>query len=245
MRRRSAESSRTSGGYSPHWRDRSLIKALTFDLYGTLVDWEAVWVRVANGFLKERGAKVGPGEFCREWKALVLEMGGKKYERYKLLIGKALVELFRKYGIPGGEGDAMPLIAAWGEIRPFADVNDALRELKVKFKLAILSNSDDDLIQAVLPGMPPVFDHVITAEDVGAYKPDRKMYSAAVERLGGEGSEVMHVARSQYDVKAALDYGMEGTWVNRAGEAWQYGARPRNTVNDIQELVSLLSRTGA
>jgi len=224
-----------------------LIKALTFDLYGTLVDWESVWVRVATSFLEGR-AQVDPHEFCAEWKALVLEMGARHYERYKTLVRKALVDMFRKYGISGGEGDAMPLLAAWGDIRPFPDVNEALKELKRHHELVVLSNSDNDLIQKVLPGLAPVFDRVITAEDVGAYKPDRRMYAAALERLGAKANEVMHVARSQYDVRAALDFGMEGVWVNRAGEAWQsgrFGAQPKNTVADIRGVVSLLSRTGA
>jgi len=219
------------------------IKALTFDLYGTLVDWEPVWMRIAKPILETRGAKVDPARFCMEWKLQSLEMGRKRYEEYKVLLGKALVHVLRKYGLSGNEDDATPLIASWGDIRPFADVNDALLQLRGVHRLVILSNTDNDLIQRVLPSLPPVFDHVITAQDVGAYKPDRRMYAAAVERLGLPPSQVMHVARSQYDVRAALDFDMQAVWVNRAAEKWEYAGRaPGNIVEDIRGVVALLSR---
>lgn len=218
------------------------VEALTFDLYGTLVDWEVVWTKVAAGFLSGHGAKVTPGEFCNFWKAECLRLGTEKYDRYANLLRKGLVQAYRSYGVNGSGRDSEALLRSWGEIKPFPDVEDSLRRLKRSFKLCIISNTDNNLIEEVLSHFRVTFDEIVTAEDVRAYKPAPKMYQTALERLACSANHAMHVARSQYDVVGSKRTGMWSTWVNRTGEPWQErDTKPDLEVKDIRALADQLS----
>lgn len=217
------------------------VEALTFDLYGTLVDWEAVWTKVAGKFLAQYRAKVTPQEFCNFWKAECLRLGNTKYERYASLLRKGLGEAYRRYGINGSVNDSEVLLRSWGEIGPFPDVEDALRRLKRNFRVCIISNTDNNLIDQVLPHLRISFDEIITAEDLRAYKPALKMYRTALEQLACKADHAMHVARSQYDVVGSKRMGMWATWVNRAEEPWQErDAKPDLEVKDIKDLADQL-----
>ena len=103
-------------------------------------------------------------------------------------------------------------------MRPFLDVNPALKEMRKRYKLAVISNTDNDLIGKVMPSFDVTFDIVMTSEKAKAYKPAPSIYLGTLERVRARPEEAMHVARTQYDVFAAKELGFKVAWVNRGNE---------------------------
>ena len=216
------------------------LRALTFDVYGTLLDWENTWARAAQRMLTKYSSMVNANEFVRIWKSKTHELGYKNYEKYVTLLPKGLAETFRHYGIKGDPKHARLIIDNWSSMKPFPDVPPSLRKLKKHFALAIISNTDNQLIEKVLKVFGVNFEVVVTSEMARAYKPSPKIYETALKLLRYKASEVMHVARSQYDVAGAKSFGMKGTWVNRASETFQEEPLPDKQVSDLRELVEFL-----
>ena len=114
----------------------------------------------------------------------------------------------------------------------FPDVVDGLRSLKERYKLAVISNVDDDLFAGTAKGLGVGFDAVITAEQVGSYKPDLRNFTVAAERMGVDRRKWLHVAESLYhDIAPANRLGIKSVWVNRADRGG--GTRVVDAVPDL------------
>jgi 2-haloacid dehalogenase len=182
----------------------------TFDCYGTLIDWEAgIRAELARVFgpdrVEERFARYH--ELERELEA----DGG-------LLYRDVTAEAMRRLGAPAGEETGLAdSIPAW---RPFPEVRDALEEARSRgWSLAVLSNSDPDMIAAskALIGVP--FDETVVAGEIGSYKPAPGHWREFSERTGADPARHVHVAASLFhDVAPARALGLPTVWVNRLGE---------------------------
>jgi 2-haloacid dehalogenase len=131
--------------------------------------------------------------------------------------------------------------------RPFPDTVPALRALARRFRLGIISNIDNDLFAATAAALEVEFEWVITAQDVGSYKPCRRNFERAVERIALSRSRILHVAQSLYhDVAPAGATGLTTVWVNRRGERGGFGATPASeaspdvAVRTLGELAALI-----
>jgi 2-haloacid dehalogenase len=218
--------------------DFSKFRIITFDCYGTLIDWE-------TGIL---GAfrSVFPGVKDREVLTLYSELEpaiqASGYKTYRLVLREVLAGVAQQLGkeVPAGREDALAdSIAGW---LPFPDTVAALERLKTRFKLAIISNIDNDLFAHTARHLRVGFDYVITAQEVGAYKPSLKNFEVAEKRIQTPRSEWLHAAESIYhDVVPAKHLGIANVWVNRRankkfGATKQVAERPDLEVPNLAAL---------
>ena len=187
----------------------------TFDCYGTLIDWNA-----GIGGVLERlyGAEQAP-ELLRRYHELEPEIQAERYRSYAEVLTLTLERLANEvgYGIPEGESGVLPQsLPNWP---PFPEVPEALAELRRRgWNLAILSNSDRDLIAASQRQLGVPFDLVVVAEDVGSYKPEPGHWQR-FDELTADREHHVHVAASLFhDIAPARKLGLKTVWINRLDE---------------------------
>ena len=190
-------------------------EVLSFDCYGTIVDWESGILSYLQPVLLGHDAHVLDAfllEFFAETEPEV-QAGGSKYRD---VLREVLARLGKRLGFTPTE-DALngfpESIADW---KPFADSVAALERLQQRFELVIVSNVDDDLFAHTQAQLGTEFAHVVTAERTGAYKPDLKMFDAALAATGRDASQILHVAQSLFhDIAPARQAGFDTVWIDR------------------------------
>jgi 2-haloacid dehalogenase len=188
----------------------------TFDCYGTLIDWNA-----GIGAVLERlwGVEQAP-KLLERYHQLEPEIQAEQYRSYAEVMTLTLEALAREvgYGIPEGESDM--LVQSLPEWPPFEEVPDSLAELRRRgWWLAILSNSDRDLIAASMKRLGVPFDLAIVAEDMHSYKPAHGHWERFYEVTTADRDHHVHVAQSHFhDIVPANELGLTSVWVNRLGE---------------------------
>jgi len=187
----------------------------TFDCYGTLIDWNA-----GIGGVLERlyGAEQAP-DLLRRYHELEPEIQAERYRSYAEVLTLTLERLAHEagLGIPEGESGALPQsLPDWPA---FPEVPEALAELRRRgWSLAILSNSDRELIAASQRRLGVPFDLVVVAEDVGSYKPEHGHWQR-FDELTADREQHVHVAASLFhDIAPARELGLKTVWINRLGE---------------------------
>ena len=196
----------------------------TFDCYGTLVDW--------NGGIRAQLARVFGDERAGELLKRYHELEPQLQADGKLSYREVLTEAMRRLGAPVGEETALAdSLASW---QPFPEVPEALGEARHQgWKLAILSNTDRDYIEASMERLGVPFELAIVASEIGSYKPALGHWRAFEERVGTPPD--VHVAASLFhDVAPANDLGLPSVWINRLGEQ----PRPQPT-RELQDLANL------
>jgi len=166
---------------------------------------------------------------------------------------EVLQSVVRQFGEQLGftptDKEASSLPESLKDWKPWPDTVTALRELKSRFRLAIVSNVDDDLFAATKPQLGVEFDQIITAEQAEAYKPSLKIFELALSRIGVPAHRVLHVGQSLYhDVLPAQSLGLATVWVNRPSARSGVGAvkaaqgRPDLEVSSLAELAAACAR---
>lgn len=172
------------------------IKALVFDVFGTIVDWRSGVARGAAAFLDRHAPSLDPLEFADAWRAEYspsmeeIRSGRRRYVRLDVLHRENLVRTLDRYGIvdvPDADIDALNL--AWHSLDPWPDAVAALQRLKRRFIIAPLSNGNIRLMVDVAKRAGLPWDAILGAEVVRAYKPSPQVYSDTVEILGVEPAE--------------------------------------------------------
>ena len=224
--------------------DFTQFEVITFDCYGTLIDWESGILSAMRPMLEERGVDLGDDELLEMYSQFESEAQKGKYVSYKKNLQTVVLKFAMKYDfIPlPAEGDAISdSIKNW---LPFEDTVDALKTLKEHYKLAIISNIDDDLFEATAKHLDVEFDWVITAQQVQAYKPSIRNFTFAFDKMSVSAGKILHVAQSLYhDVAPAKSLGLKTVWVNRREGMTGTGATPHQDVKpdleigDLNELV--------
>jgi 2-haloacid dehalogenase len=194
----------------------------TFDCYGTLVDWEGG----AASFLYDLSLRQGnpepePGRVLRErWEAIQFELIQGDYRPYREVLARSLEAWMDERGYAWREEEGEALLRSMRSWQPFPDTRPALlRTRAAGMKLAIISNTDRDIIEHTLRHIEVPFDAVITAEDARAYKPSDAVFDHALAELGVPPEEILHVAFGfKYDIGPAGRHGMGSAWVNRHAE---------------------------
>lgn len=226
--------------------DPNAFDVLTMDCYGTLIDWQGGIVDYLQPVLTFHDAHV-TDEFILELFAAtepVLQREGGKYE-------DVLRQILDRFGTRLGfvptpaERDGFP--ASLGEWQPFPDTIDALVRLATRYQLAIISNVDDALFSLTSRTLDVEFDHVITAERVGAYKPDSRMFEAALEAIGCDRDRILHVAQSLFhDIAPASGMQIATVWIDRnqgaQGAAQDTQAQPTWTFSTLGEFADAVLR---
>ncbi len=224
--------------------DPDAYEALTFDCYGTLVDWQRGIVDYLQPVLLRHDAHV-IDEFILTFFSRtepVLQAAGGSY-------ADVLRDVLRQLGtrlafLPSAEElDGFP--PALAASPPFADTLEALGRLAARFDLAIVSNVDDDLFATTNAVLGARFAAVVTAQQTGCYKPNPVMFQTALERLGQRPSQVLHVGQSLFhDVAPAAELGMDTVWIDRnqgaVGAAQDASAQPDWTFPNLREFADAI-----
>ena len=225
--------------------DFSRFEILTFDCYGTLINWEAGILAALHQVLSAHGKKLDDAALLKLYGDFELLSEQGAFHSYR----EVLQSVVRRFGAELGftptaeQARSLPdSLATW---EPWPDTVAALSQLKARFRLAILSNVDDDLFATTRPKLGVAFDEVITAQQAQAYKPSLKLFELALNRIQAPAHRVLHVGQSVYhDVIPAQALGLATVWVNRPSARAGVGAvkaaeaKPDLTVSSLAELAA-------
>jgi 2-haloacid dehalogenase len=220
--------------------------ALTFDCYGTLIDWETGLLAALRAPLATHGIaeddQVLLESFARHESAV--EAG--PYRRYREVLGDVLTAMLAEHGATAGAEEREAFGASVADWPAFPDAAAALGRLHERFSLGVITNCDDDLFAASARRLETEFDWVITAQQARRYKPNPRGFELAFERIGLPTSRILHVAQSLYHAHVpAKRLGLSTVWVDRRGSRPGFGATPPAeatpdlTVPDMATLASL------
>jgi 2-haloalkanoic acid dehalogenase type II len=211
---------------------------VTFDCYGTLIDWETGIRTAFMRAAREDGVNLDESRVVPTYADVEHVVEREKYRRYR----DVLAETARRVGNALGwrvpyAGFLADSLSSW---LPFADTNPALERLRAAgIRLGILSNIDDDLIALTRRHFTTDFDLVITAQEVGSYKPLPMHFLAARERIGA--AEWIHAAQSNFhDIVPTNALGIANAWINRKGNRALAGGMPSLEFRDLSELADAL-----
>jgi 2-haloacid dehalogenase len=161
---------------------------------------------------------------------------------YREIGERAVAYVMDRCEIPYTEEDTHWLVGEIEKLKPFPDVLPALERLKTRYKLAILSNGDRDMLEAAKAHIGFPFDHVISVEEAGYFKPHWKTYAKAAEVIGLEPSRILFVANHAFDCVGAKAYGMRTAFIDRRKRPFgETPHRPDLTVADFAELTTALT----
>ena len=223
-------------------------QAITFDCYGTLIDWESGILRVLRPLLAEHGKPVDPEEILEVYAELEPAIQAAKYEPYRAVLAEIMRAVGQRYGFSVSTDEARSLANSLKNWMPFPDTVPALRELKSKYRLGIISNIDDSLFADTAQHLQVAFDWVITAQQAGAYKPSRAIFELALKKIGLPAKRILHVGQSVFhDVIPAKPLGLSTVLVTRRGPGAvkRAVAKPDLEVPDLRTLAQMAVGAGS
>lgn len=205
--------------------DISGIKALTFDVFGTVVDWRSSITREGRRLGEARGIDLDWSAFADDWRAGYgpsmsrVRRGELPWTNIDALHRMVLDELLEKHGVTGlTEEEKVDFNKAWHRLTPWPDSVSGLTRLKKRFVLATLSNGNVALLTNMAKNAGLPWDCILSAELFKHYKPDPEAYQGAARLLGLEPGEVMMVAAHQNDLRSAQKAGLKAAFVPRPDE---------------------------
>src|SRR6266702_8646129 len=225
----------------------TLPKTNTFDYYGTLNDWERAIQQFFAESLNSKGiGYVDPQTLQEEREEIQFRYIQEQYRPYRQVLRDTLKMVFNNYHIPTNNEECDEFADAMGYWKPFPDTRDAILELQKLVKVALITNTDDDIIRETEKTIGVKFDEIVTAQQAGAYKPSHKGFHLARERLSLPKSEIWHAGFGfKYDIVPATELGYTTVWVNRQGEARPVGVKETFLVGDMQTLVYVIKGIAA
>ena len=207
---------------------------VSFDCYGTLVDWETGISNAVGEVLESHGVTMSRREILGLFADVEPRVqGSRDFLKYRDVLRRVMELMGSELGMELSESELGCLADSLPDWPVFPDTVGALRALKERYRLAIISNVDDDLFAGTAEALEVEFDAVVTAEQVGSYKPDLRNFEVARERMGVEKEHWLHVAESLYhDIGPANRLGIASVWVNRADRGG--GTRWSEAVPDVE-----------
>lgn len=226
--------------------DFSAYSVITFDCYGTLIDWEIGMLSALKPLLNHHNIQLNDEQILEKFAEFESDLEKGEYRQYREIL-KAVVRRFGeefRFAPSLVEQNCLPdSIKQW---LPFPDTIEALKQLKQSLKLGIISNIDDALFADTAQRLEVPFDYIITAEQVGSYKPSLNNFQRAIERIELPSEQIIHAAASVYhDIIPASSLELTTVWVNRRANQGGSGAAPSASaqadlvVPDLQTLAAL------
>ena len=229
--------------------DFNRFEILTFDCYGTLINWEDGILRCLHRILAAHGKDTDDVTILQLYGDFEVHAEQGAYRRYRDVLQSVVRQFGEQLGFTPTEPEAHSLPESLPNWKPWPDTVSALFELQSRFRLAVVSNTDDDLFAATQPQLGVEFDQVITAQQARAYKPSLKIFELALNRVGVPAYRILHVGQSVYhDVLPAQSLGLATVWVNRpsaragVGAVKAADARPDLQVASLAELAAACAR---
>jgi 2-haloacid dehalogenase len=200
---------------------------LTFDCYGTLIDWEAGILAGLHRVLGARAVAADDEDLLQRYARHEAAIEAGDYLRYREVLGRSLRGVCAELGVEPSDDEAAAFGGSVGAWPAFPDSAEALARLASRFRLAVITNCDDDLFAASNRRLGLTFDWVITAQQAGSYKPSHRNFEIAFERIGGPRDRILHVAQSLFhDHVPAKELGLSTVWVDRRHDRPGSGATP-------------------
>jgi 2-haloacid dehalogenase len=223
-------------------------EVLTFDCYGTLIDWETGIWETLQPVLTSHHIEIVTDKVLELYAELEAKAERGTYQEYKTILRMALAGLGRRLGFEPTPIELEQFSASVKNWPAFPDSTSALQSLKKKYKLAILSNIDDDLFAFSAQRLQVKFDWIITAQQAKSYKPSLDNFRLAFELIGLPTNRILHVAQSLFhDIVPAKALGLSTVWVNRRHNQVGFGATPPAQVqpdHEVPDLKTLASEMG-
>ena len=226
------------------------VRALTLDLYGTLLDVESSLLQAFTDYLKYWEYTGIAREVIRAWESAyfqetmidtLLDHGRTPFEQ---ISRSCLKQTLSTIDIKATPADVETLLAARVRGTLFPDVQQGLMALASNFSLVILSNGDKDALEQTVANLHLPITTVISGEQAGAYKPHPAVYRTAIQELGLQPTEMMHVASHAWDIRGAKACGLAGAFINRTGATYvESPFQPDLEVRDFNHLAKELSHS--
>ncbi len=223
-------------------------EVLSFDCYGTLIDWENGIINALKTILSNHDINISEQQILELFaqRESIQEAGD--YLKYREILKRVVQNFGIKLKFIPTESELNSLAESIRNWQPFPDTVEALKALKKRYKLAIISNIDNELFDYTAKKLGVEFDWIITAEQVKSYKPSLQNFEFAIGQMGISPDKLLHVAQSVYhDIVPAKTMGLTAVWVNRRQGKEGFGAtvpatgNPDLEVPDLRSLVSLMS----
>jgi 2-haloacid dehalogenase len=228
------------------WDD---FEVLTFDCYGTLIDWETGLRTALRAVFSAHAVRADVETALEVFAELEAAAERGEYRPFKSVLQAVLSGLGARLGFSPTTEDLQRFSASVKDWPAFPDSAAALTALHRRYRLAIVSNIDDDLFAFSAARLGVTFDWVVTAEQVGSYKPSLRNFQAAFARIGVPQGRILHAAQSLFhDIAPANRLGLSTVWVNRRKGKEGFGAtppaeaRPSLEVPDLRTLAALAAQ---
>lgn len=227
----------------------SRIKVITFDCYGTLVQWHDAVRRAAASILERHLSAPASTESIASFAVRLREIAMEHQQQspfrdYEAVLDASLNQALRETGHDATAADLETLLATLGRIEPHPDVPEALARLREHYRIAVISNTSDHLIANTITAITAIgtpIDVVITAQQARAYKPDHALFHHAYAAMGVTKDETIHVAMGQFsDLKVCQELGIRSVWIDREGEPLDPAWQPDAVLKDLSRLPQLL-----
>jgi len=220
-------------------------KVITFDCYGTLVQWHRAMRDAALLALSTHDTDVSKAQAAsladQIRSTATAHQQRQPYRTYASVLRSSLEEALAAAGHVATEEDHRTLWSTLSRIAPHPDTPAALTGLRTRYRLAIISNTDDDLIAGTVAAIGTPIDFVITAQQASAYKPDHRLFEHAHAKMGVTKDETIHVAMGQFaDLKVCRELGIRSVWIDREGEPLDPQWSPDAVLPDLSALPELL-----
>ncbi|MFC2098757.1 HAD-IA family hydrolase [Bacteroidota bacterium] len=223
--------------------DFAKIELISFDCYGTLIDWQKAVQDILELYFNQFSVEFSREDIFGAFLRADAKLEAGKFLPYREILAEIVLLIADDLRISVDPATRYVLSENFSEWKPFADTVDSLKLLKENYKLAIISNVDDDLFALTNELLEIKFDFVVTAGQLGSYKPDANNFLEAHKRFD-LGEEVMlHAAQSIYhDIAPSNKLGWNNAWVNRYGEPERTDPAefPDFEVPDLASLVKIL-----
>ena len=201
---------------------RDDVKALTFDLFGTILDLGGSLIPPIDRFLTQQGADVDAASFWAQWRARqrieqyqdnIMALG---HSGYQEVARRAFAYVLQLNGVEASPAEIATFMGCWQQLAPFPEVRGALDRLRSRFQLVALSNGEPEFLAHLAHNQIQWdFDEIISVMEVGAFKPHPGVYRHAACRLGLELGECLMVSANAFDVVGGRACGMRGIYVDR------------------------------
>lgn len=213
---------------------------ITFDCYGTLIDWEAGIVTAFQSEAARDGVELHGDRIIEAYCAVEPVVESEGYRPYRDVLSETARRVAARLGWRVEPGRETFLSASLPDWTPFPDTNAALERLAGSYELGILSNIDDDLLAATRKHFTVSFDPIVTAQQVKSYKPAPAHFTEALVRTAGK--RLMHAAQSYFhDVVPTSKLGIPVVWVNRHSSPLEPGGPiPNHQVRTLTELADFM-----
>ena len=207
--------------------DFSRFDVITFDCYGTLIDWERGILNALQPVLASRGIDATEDALLERYALHEAALEASVYQPYRDVLAAAMKRLCTELGFGASNDEGRVFAQAIADWPAFHDTAPALRRLQERFKLGVITNCDNELFALSNRRLGVAFDWVVTAEDARAYKPTHAPFELAFETIDAPRERILHAAQSLFhDHVPAKQLGLTSVWVDRRHDRPGFGATP-------------------